>query len=566
MLDAGGRHSELDMPEEPPVLGRLMAKEARDTESVTLKSLGYARALDEVDNRTGKGKLFDHVKEESRKASGIDPEKESGIDPGRVVLLARGGYRGVYCVRNPDQIIRLGEVDAVIFRTRRWMRDIRRMMPPTLAFSLSRHGDNFFNGRIDAGVEFHEFANGVRRRQVDHAREVLSAHATVTDPALTALRGIAEEDMLLREYMRHEARLARNLPDEAEVLLFEGGLEALRICFAVLSASGKEPLKLATQPHEYHDALQAAQNFNYDIRAMHVEYGNVTNTAIPENTDVVYLSIPNNPHGLTMELDEIQDFIRKVPHYAGTEPNLRETTIVLDVVGYDHTQKKSEFVKSLWEMVRGLPIRVVIVDSFSKSEALAEERIGFCLSNDPDFTSVMRTFELPHISPLTVRAYRKQKRRREEGRGFETESMEYVEAFHRNLREIVGNSNDAVRIYRPNSAAIYGKYPSGYYVTIEFRNERTKLCFFDLLQEYGKARTYGKDDKQYRVDRVDLPLSGALRGAKRIKIPQTGRPMMGLNGVKGMPYMHEGRTVRLCAAGPSFQLDALIDAITRSGA
>lgn len=553
MPGAEGRHSELDMPDEPSVLGILMAKEARDTHRVTLLHPGYTRALNEVDNKAGTGELFEHV-------------RRNGDDPRKIILLARGGYRDIYRVRPEQQIIRLGEVDAILFDTINRMLDVRRRVPRTLALSLSRHGDKFYNGRVDADADFHNFADGVRRRQVDHARGVLSAHATVIDPALAALTGIAEEDMLLEEYMRHEARLARNLPDDAEVLLFEGGLEALRICFAVLSASGRERLKLAAQPHEYHDALQAAQNFNYDIRAMHVEYGNVTNTAIPENTDVVYLSIPNNPHGLTMGLDEIQDFIRKVPHYAGKEPNLRKTTIVLDVVGYDHTQKKSEFVKNLWEMVRGLPIRVVIVDSFSKSEALAEERIGFCLSNDPDFTSAMRTFELPHISPLTVRAYRKQKRRREAGRGFETESMEYVEAFHRNLREIVGNSNDAVRIYRPNSAAIYGKYPSGYYVTIEFKDETMKRCYFDLLEQYGKARQYGIGDTQYSVEKVDLPLSGALRGAKRIKIPQTGRPMIGLNGVKGMPYMHEGRTVRLCAAGPSFQLDALIDAITRSGA
>ena len=544
---------ELNMPEEPAVVGRQMAKAARDTGRISLANGGYERALDEVQNRKATGRLFGHV-------------SALGIDPGTIVFLARDGYRNIYRVREEQRVVRLGEVDAIVFSVRNGMRRVRLCMPPTLAFSLSRHGNKFnLQGKTDDG-DFLQFAEGVRRRQIDHAMESVDGAAVSNNPVLAALTGPAKEDMLLKEYMRREIRNGRNLPEDTEISLFEGALEALRMVFSLLSSSGNRRLHLATQPHEYHDAVQAAERLNCQGSAMYIRYGDIKNTEIPEGVELIYLSIPNNPLGFTLTAEEVTELIGKLPESVSVDGEVRDVKIIIDLVGFDHTQNKSEFVKDLWNMANGSSKHIIIADSFSKSEALAEERIGFCYSNRPEFNELLRQFEMPYLGPLTVRAYRKQKKYREACAGFPQESKAYIEAFHATLREITENSNGAVRIYRPESAVNNGKYPTGYYVTLEFKDERMALCYFDMLEQYGKSRLYGKNGTQYEAKEIDLPLTGAVYNARRIRMPRTGAQMGGLNEVRGMPYMHHTRAVRLCTMGPKFQLEALIEAIVRTKA
>jgi|GEM_PF-6747873 len=543
MLTPGTQHPVLDgMEEEPEVSRRMTRKEVEDTGTIDLVKPGYGRALAEVDNSRAHGVMYTYA-------------ESLGHDPKKVIFLPKGAFasRDIFQRRREEAVVTIGELDMIVFGTRQGMRDLRTVIPPTVALSLSR------NALKSGDPQFTQFFEGVRRRtktaasiQLEGSEAMLSTHASM-------LSGPGQEKWLLKEYMRAEMKALRNLPEDADIALYEGATAAEYVIFALLSHAGKRTTKGAMQAHEFDLLMESAVELNYDLRRINIPYSDLSTTVIPPDTEVVYVSIPNNPTGLSLSGEEIQNFLRSLPVDIQAHEKIKPITVVLDLVGYDYVNDKNTFARELFDIVRGGSRHVIIVDSISKSEALAEQRIGFAWSNKPYFNEHLKRYELCHVSPLTVRAYKKQKERMKKT-DFPCKSREYLESFHATLKEIVKLSKGNLKIYTPKSAG--GRQPTGNYVIVGFKTEELADYYLDILREYGLQEEF-VDTKGivHQALRIIPPLRGtAHRRRKKMRKPAPGGKLQFIDDLRGMQYL-DGKYIRLCASGPSFQLAALADAI-----
>lgn len=540
----GARHALLqDLAPEPMVLRTVGMKEVRATGVLDLRQMGYRRALAQVNNRTGSGRLQRHAAE------------LLGCDSGDVILFGRDGFTPMYHRVPHEAPVRIGEVDAVRFTTRRGMPRLRRIVPPTLPHTLSVNATKFTDED-----DFPDFAARNRKRMLERARRKIPLAADSTSAALLP-SGPGLENLMLKEYMRAGVRESRNLPPDVDIALYLGGTHAEEVVFGLLSRSGRLRPKTGMQCHEFDLATQAALALNHDVRRINIHYGDIGKTEIPHDIQNIFISIPNNPTGLSLNLDEISTFLdglEQSAHLGGEESV--ERTVIFDLVGYDTTNDKQDFVAELIAMAQRKGVHIIIVDSASKSEAFAEDRIGWVWSNRPDFNALLKTHEIPYISPLTIRAWRKRKRHMAQtnklGLNFYEQSASYLESFHAVLRNIVALSGGKVSIYTPKVAK---RDPRGYYVTLKFEDAGLARRYQHELQLRGKEEEYlDKEGAGLKPRHVALPLAGTRHGQQRK--PKPGQRIKFDSKNRGMPYL-DGKYVRLCAAGPAFQLEALAEVL-----
>lgn len=93
--------------------------------------------------------------------------------------------------------------------------------------------------------------------------------------------------------------------------------------------------------------------------------------AIDGDTRIIFVANPNNPTGTTVNAEELEGFLDKVPEYA---------VVVLDEAYYDYAQhfsrlRGAEYSSSLNCVRQGR--RVVVLRTFSKAHGLAGMRVGY---------------------------------------------------------------------------------------------------------------------------------------------------------------------------------------------
>ena len=88
--------------------------------------------------------------------------------------------------------------------------------------------------------------------------------------------------------------------------------------------------------------------------------------AISEKTKLVFLASPNNPSGNYIPLNELRDFIEKLPAHV---------ILVLDEV-YRHFSEADDYTSAVPFVLEGK--NVIGINSFSKTYGLAGLRVGYC--------------------------------------------------------------------------------------------------------------------------------------------------------------------------------------------
>ncbi|HJH11839.1 MAG TPA: histidinol-phosphate transaminase [Metalysinibacillus jejuensis] len=92
--------------------------------------------------------------------------------------------------------------------------------------------------------------------------------------------------------------------------------------------------------------------------------------AIDENTSVVWVCSPNNPTGVVIADDELQNFLRQVP---------QDVLVVLDEAYYEYVVDERH--KDTLPLIHTYP-NVIILRTFSKAYGLAGFRVGYGIANE----------------------------------------------------------------------------------------------------------------------------------------------------------------------------------------
>jgi histidinol-phosphate aminotransferase len=117
-----------------------------------------------------------------------------------------------------------------------------------------------------------------------------------------------------------------------------------------------------------------AVNYGHDLAAMAA--------AIDADTRLVYVANPNNPTGTFIGADEIEAFLKQVPH---------NVIVVLDEAYNEYLAPEHQFESANW--VRKYP-NLVVSRTFSKAYGLAGLRVGFAIAQ-PDVTDLMNRIRQP---------------------------------------------------------------------------------------------------------------------------------------------------------------------------
>ena len=103
--------------------------------------------------------------------------------------------------------------------------------------------------------------------------------------------------------------------------------------------------------------------------------------AIDENTRMVVLANPSNPAGTAINIQELHDFVRKVPE---------QTLVVIDEA-YNEYQTADYEDTALW--IKESP-NLMVCRTFSKAYGLAGLRVGYMVSN-PEIASLVNRLRAP---------------------------------------------------------------------------------------------------------------------------------------------------------------------------
>jgi histidinol-phosphate aminotransferase len=131
---------------------------------------------------------------------------------------------------------------------------------------------------------------------------------------------------------------------------------------------------LATQGVGGRAIVVPAVNYGHDLAAMAA--------AIDADTRLVYVANPNNPTGTFIGADEIEAFLKQVPH---------NVIVVLDEAYNEYLAPEHQFESANW--VRKYP-NLVVSRTFSKAYGLAGLRVGFAIAQ-PDVTDLMNRIRQP---------------------------------------------------------------------------------------------------------------------------------------------------------------------------
>ncbi len=115
-------------------------------------------------------------------------------------------------------------------------------------------------------------------------------------------------------------------------------------------------------------------------------------SAINEQTRMIFIANPNNPTGSFLGREELYDFIRQVPEHV---------IVVLDeaYLEYSPVDERVDGTQWLKEFDN-----LVITRTFSKAYGLAGFRVGYCLSN-PDIANVLNRIRQPfNVNSLALAA------------------------------------------------------------------------------------------------------------------------------------------------------------------
>jgi histidinol-phosphate aminotransferase len=92
--------------------------------------------------------------------------------------------------------------------------------------------------------------------------------------------------------------------------------------------------------------------------------------AIEENTKLIFIANPNNPTGSFVELDELLNFLEKVP---------ADIIVLLDQAYFDYSSFETRDAN--FDILKKFP-NLVMSRSFSKAYGLAGFRVGFSVSSE----------------------------------------------------------------------------------------------------------------------------------------------------------------------------------------
>ena len=117
-----------------------------------------------------------------------------------------------------------------------------------------------------------------------------------------------------------------------------------------IKASGAEPIKV--------DAL----DWGHDLNAMI--------SSIQDTTKVIFIASPNNPTGTILSVEQIKDFLTKIPS---------NIVVLIDQAYFEYIEDES--YKVPFSLIEEFP-NLIISRSFSKAHGLAAFRLGFSVSSE----------------------------------------------------------------------------------------------------------------------------------------------------------------------------------------
>ena len=117
-----------------------------------------------------------------------------------------------------------------------------------------------------------------------------------------------------------------------------------------IKASGAEPIKVN------------ALDWGHDLNAMI--------SSVQDTTKVIFIASPNNPTGTILSVEQIKDFLTKIPS---------NIVVLIDQAYFEYIEDES--YKVPFSLIEEFP-NLIISRSFSKAHGLAAFRLGFSVSSE----------------------------------------------------------------------------------------------------------------------------------------------------------------------------------------
>ncbi|MDP2736767.1 MAG: aminotransferase class I/II-fold pyridoxal phosphate-dependent enzyme [bacterium] len=530
----------IELPELPASLDEIHRRNAEFGESYSVGSTGYEEALRRCNNAdtTGSGVLATKLK-----------EKYPNKTPHRTFFFPVGMWeQGPYGLPGGHSTQRIADIDAVTFPPRPGIlaeiAQLRRFIPPTLPVPLTKGAERELTkdpsrrprkGKVEA---FLTNARTHLTNNVEGEQSVITGEIDVADSALDSED--AKNAALSRKFVRANLAETRGVsPDD--ITLFYGAEEALVMTAALLRKGFIDVIKthnkLSIPPHDYRRFMILADLLGYKMFPLNIDYNNPEKTHYKKEVKLVYFSNPNNPHGQTLSVDEIESLLKKFDD---------ETTVIIDTTGISHKSSVAQYTSDLHALAQTMTQHIIIIGSTSKEEQSPWLRIGFAISNRSVMHDQLRLVEA-HIPPNLGRVF-SNRMTWVEDQGLRAAEREYMKAFYETLTDIEKRSDGRMRIYRPESAIEAKREPSGYYCVIEFKSDEDSRRFNELLIQKG-------------TEQFNMPIIPPMQGGNRRLATVTPRHSQldpkSFNR-PGMPYMPT-KSHRLCTTGSVFTLTALAE-------
>jgi aspartate aminotransferase len=185
--------------------------------------------------------------------------------------------------------------------------------------------------------------------------------------------------------------------DPSEILITNGGSEAVMFAFNVVADDGEEII-IPEPFYTNYNGYAALANLNIvPVRTLaedgfHLPPDDVLEAAVTPRTRAVLVCSPNNPTGTVLTWEEL----KRLAAFA----ERHDLFLIADEVYKEFTYDGRRH-RSILEL-QGLERRVIVVDSISKRFSACGARVGAVISRNPDVMAAVLKFGQARLCPPTL--------------------------------------------------------------------------------------------------------------------------------------------------------------------
>jgi aspartate aminotransferase len=185
--------------------------------------------------------------------------------------------------------------------------------------------------------------------------------------------------------------------DPSEILITNGGSEAVMFAFNVVADDGEEII-IPEPFYTNYNGYAALANLNIvPVRTLaedgfHLPPDDVLEAAVTPRTRAVLVCSPNNPTGTVLTWEEL----KRLAAFA----ERHDLFLIADEVYKEFTYDGRRH-RSILEL-QGLEGRVIVVDSISKRFSACGARVGAVISRNPDVMAAVLKFGQARLCPPTL--------------------------------------------------------------------------------------------------------------------------------------------------------------------